>query len=721
MSIQKTPLEDPLGTTRGIMVVRTDLEGRLTYANQAYLNYMGLPAPPLGASALQHVAKEDLPLVLDTVNRILENPHRSYWVEFSKPLKKAWNRSRWELVAVLDPEGQPVGIQCAGYDISDSYRQARFEEPCVELLASGLKEALCSAEVLRRALEAAFRVVPVAQAGSATLLQPEGHFRFVAARGYDLEALQQVPLYPQEPLSLSRHIQARVFTQAEIARFNQRLDPERKALLEGPGRAGEIQAMLATPVVVKGVPRAYLYLDHFERADAFDETDVRHLEGLAHHVAWLLYGNELREEVRLGRYHDPRTGLANLHSLEEALVESLAPKALVALHCRSLERIKRLEGEGIWAAAVRDLAGALQGELRSADRLACEQGIVWLLLENVETPSDVLAVLARLKEHVQGQLSARWPQLDFNPRVGVAFARPEVSFRELPRAAAATLEQIQQPGQVRFYEPSLLQSTLEYDWLHQALWQALRPLKSGGVPLDFCLHYQPIRSLADGQLHHLEALLRWQHPERGPISPARFLSIVEEDGWMIELGDWILGEAVARAAQWGLPVAVNLAGSQLEPALPDRIALHLQRHGLAPQQLILEVTEQVLLDEARLAVLQELAHRGHPLHLDDFGTGFSSLERIARLPLAAIKLGQGFVKSLGPNPSPETSEARLMKAVQGLGSVLGLQIIVEGIETEKQRQFLLDEGSSLGQGYLLGRPAAVRPGNSIQALERRKA
>lgn len=709
---------DPLNITRGVMVVCTDLEGRFTYANQAYLDYMGLSTLPVGASALQHIAQEDLPAVLDTAQRILENPHQPCWVEFSKPLKPAWNRSRWEWVAVLDPAGQPVGIQCTGYDISDTYRQARFREASVELLASGLQEELCPAEVLRRTLEAAFRVVPVAQAGSATLLQPEGYFRFVAAQGYDLEALQQAPLYPQEPLSLSQHIQAQVFTQADIARFNRQLDLERRAVLEGPGRAGEIQAMLAVPVVVKGVPRAYLYLDHFERADAFDETDVRHLEGLAHHVAWLLYGNELREETRWSRYHDPQTGLANLYSLKELLADAAEPGAFVVLHCASLERLRRLEGEGVWVAAVRAIADVVRSELRSADRLVYERDGFWLLLEGIETSSEVMAVLRRLQERVQDKLASHWRQLDFNPRVGVAFASREIPTQELIQAAEAALQQVQQPGGIYFYEPILTRKALEDDWLHQALGQALRPLKSGGAPRGFALHYQPIRSLADGQLHHLEALLRWQHPERGPIAPVRFLSIVEEDGCMIELGDWILGEAMARAAHWGLPVAVNLAGSQLEATLPERIAFHLRHHGLAPEQLVLEVTEQVLLDEARLAVLQDLARQGHPLHLDDFGTGFSSLERITRLPLAAIKLGQGFVKGLGPNPSPETPEARLTKALLSLGNTLGLKIVIEGIETEAQRQFLLAEGFSLGQGYLLGRPAPLRPSDTMSALGR---
>lgn len=707
-----SPNPDPLNWTQGIMVVHTDLKGRLTHANRAYLEYMWLQTPPTGTNVLQQVDPKDQPAVMRVAEQVLQNPSQTFWIEMGKPLKKPWNRSRWEFTAVVDMQGRPVGIQCIGYDISEAYRRARFQEASLELLSSSLKEPLSPDATLQRALEAALKAVPIAQAGSATLLQPEGHFRFVAAHGYDLEALQQVCLHPQEPLSLSQHIKAKVFTQSEIARFNQRLDPERRAIIEGPGRSGEIQAMLATPVVVQGKPRAYLYLDHFECADAFDEVDLHHLEGLVHHVAWLLYGHVLHSEAR----QDPQTGLPNLHSFKEALAGlAPSPRALLALHCRSLERIRRLEGEEPWRAAVQTIAHAVQTRLRSADRLAFEKGIFWLLLEEVDTPSAVQSVLARLQESVRCHLADCWPHLDFSPRVGVAFAQPGMPLLELPQAAELALERAQS-GQVRFYEPSLVQSALEDDWLRQALGQALRPLKLGEAPLGFALHYQPIRALQDGQLQHLEALIRWQHPERGPISPARLLPIAEEEGWMLGLGDWILGEAIAHSAAWGLPVAVNLSGSQLEPDLPRRIRTHLSRHGLAPQRLILEVTERVALDEAGLSVLHTLALQGHPLHLDDFGTGFSSLERVASLPLSAIKLGQGFVKNLGPHPSSDTSGARLMRAVQSLGSSLGLQVIAEGIETEAQRRFLLAEGLALGQGYLLGQPTAVETNAQLQTL-----
>lgn len=702
---QDRPSFNPLEATRGLMVVCTDLEGRYTYANPAYLAYTGMKALPLGASALEHVAKEDLPQVMNTAKQALEHPGQAFWVEFSKPLRQAWNRSRWEFVAVCDEAGHPAGLQCMGYDISDSYRQGRFLEASLELLSSGLKEELSPEEVLQRALDAALAVVPAAQAGSATLLGPDGRFHFVAARGYDLAALKQVSLSPGEPLSLSRHIRAQVFTQADIAAFNARLDPERRALLEGPGRSREIQAMLATPVVVRGRPRAYLYLDHFGRPDAFDELDLRHLEGLAHHVAWLLYGEELQEELRFSRYHHPETGLENLRSLQELLLR-LPPghRALVALRCRSLERLRRLEGETVYFAAVCEIARVIQADLRLSDHLAWEENNFWLLLEGLREDREVYAVLERLQAGVKARLAVRFPDFDFKPQVGVILAQPGVSPLELPRAAELALDSAR-PGTVRFFDSSLAYDTRETVALRRALKRALSQ-GSSRVAESLALHYQPVFHLANQQLHHFEALLRWNPPGLGMVPPGKLLLLAEEEGWMSSLGDRILGMATQQAARWEIAVAVNLASSQLEPRLLDQVASHLTHNQLSPERLILEVTEEVALEEAGLEVLRALAERGHPLHLDDFGSGLSSLERITRLPFRAIKLGQGFMSSLGSLPVPHSPQARLLRALRGLAEGLGLEIIVEGIETQAQLEFLLAEGFTLGQGYLLGRPAA---------------
>ncbi|WP_243455320.1 EAL domain-containing protein [Meiothermus sp. CFH 77666] len=722
-----------LGDSTDFMVVHTDLNGFFTYANRSYLDYIGSSKPPLGQSALEYVSAEDRPRILEAAKNAISLPGRAFWVEVRKPLQRVWNRSRWVFLAICDSNGTPTGLQCLGFDISDVYRQNQFREASISLLSIGLRENLQPSELLQRALDVALGVVPVAQAGSATLRGPDGCFHFVAAHGYDLSALQQVCLNPTEPLSLTAHIQARVFGQADISQFNARLDPKRRSVLLGAGRAAEIQAMLATPVVVDGIPRAYLYLDNFHSADAFDALDLRHVEGLAHHLAWLLHGTEMREELRFSRYYDAQTGLPNARSLQETLVSRPpAPRALVGLQCRSLERIRRLEGEASWAKAVRGVAKVIEADLRSEDQLAWEGGAFWLLLEGISSSAEVYAVLERLRNGAKAQLETLWPQLDFSPRVGVAFSQPGLATTEMLKAAEVALRHSRDPGTVSFFDRDLAHKSFKEDALRQALGQTLRQLPPGNaqhgpgslldlkqVP-DFSqnhisnensssaglfLHYQPIFHLVTGHLHHFEALVRWMHPKLGSVPPDQFLQIAEEEGWMQRLGNWILGTAVEQAAKWGVPVAVNLSGSQIEPDLLLQLDGLLESSELRSNYLIFEVTEKVALDDACLQTLRALAERGHPLHLDDFGSGMSSLERITKLPLSAIKLGQGFIASLGITPRKDTPEARLLRALKGLGNGLGFDIIVEGIETQAQLDFLLEEGFTLGQGYFLGRPA----------------
>lgn len=288
-------------------------------------------------------------------------------------------------------------------------------------------------------------------------------------------------------------------------------------------------------------------------------------------------------------------------------------------------------------------------ELRPSDYLAYEKDTFWLLLEGVGNPSDIRAALAKLEDSVHSKLAARWPLLDFNPCVGVAFAQPVMAPYELPQAAQLALEQALL-GQVRWYEPSLVQSTLEETGYTKPYGRPYIRSSWGEPPWASAYTTSPSVPLAAQP--SITSRPCWQHPEQGMISPTRFLPILEEEGWIVELGNWIIGEAIARASAWGVPVAVNLASGQLEPSLPRRVIAYMAQCNLPPQELILEVTEQVTLNEISLSVLQNLALQGHPLHLDDFGTGFSSLERAATLPLSAIKLGQGFIKPWAPTPLP---------------------------------------------------------------------
>ncbi|MCQ4324558.1 intracellular signaling protein [Stutzerimonas stutzeri] len=223
------------------------------------------------------------------------------------------------------------------------------------------------------------------------------------------------------------------------------------------------------------------------------------------------------------------------------------------------------------------------------------------------------------------------------------------------------------------------------------------------------LHYQPQVCFEDGRLRGVEALARWHHPQLGNISPAHFVALAEQCGLIDELGRWVLHEACRQLAEWrrrGLAVptiSVNLSPSNFQnPELPATVAHALARHGVPAAELTLEITESVLMDTTPvfLATLQEIHAQGVSLSMDDFGTGFSSLSHLHRLPVQELKLDRAFVCDLERDAASRT----LSEAVLRLGESLQLSVVAEGIETEAQRCILARMGYRVGQGYLFSAP-----------------
>ncbi|WP_312373423.1 putative bifunctional diguanylate cyclase/phosphodiesterase [Stutzerimonas nitrititolerans] len=223
------------------------------------------------------------------------------------------------------------------------------------------------------------------------------------------------------------------------------------------------------------------------------------------------------------------------------------------------------------------------------------------------------------------------------------------------------------------------------------------------------LHYQPQVCFSDGRLRGVEALARWSHPRLGDISPARFIVLAEQCGLIDALGRWVLCEACRQLADWrrrelAVPaISINLSPSNFhDPGLPATIAHMLALHGLRPDELMLEITESVLMDTtpAFLKILREVHELGVLLSMDDFGTGFSSLSHLHRLPVQELKLDRSFVFDLEHDGASRT----LSDAVLHLGESLQLSVVAEGIETEAQRRILMQLGYQVGQGYLFSAP-----------------
>jgi EAL domain-containing protein (putative c-di-GMP-specific phosphodiesterase class I) len=228
------------------------------------------------------------------------------------------------------------------------------------------------------------------------------------------------------------------------------------------------------------------------------------------------------------------------------------------------------------------------------------------------------------------------------------------------------------------------------------------------------LHYQPIVRLDDRTVVAAEALLRWQHPDRGWLPPSEFMQLAEDSGAIVDLGRWVLQQACRDAAAWERRgaaedwrgVGVNLSRRQLDsPTLVDDVAAALRESGLPPHQLTLEITETALAEDVThaIAVMERLLDLGVGLAMDDFGTGYSSLADLQRMPIDVLKIDRAFVEGIARSEE----EWALTSAVVGLATSLGKRTLAEGIEEPAQLAHLRSLGCELGQGYLFARPMAV--------------
>jgi diguanylate cyclase (GGDEF)-like protein/PAS domain S-box-containing protein len=432
-----------------------------------------------------------------------------------------------------------------------------------------------------------------------------------------------------------------------------------------------------------------------------DITELRRIEAQLAHVA----------------RHDALTELPNRVLFREHVNAALGgsregePFAVLCLDLHRFKEVNESLGRPVGDELLRAVAARLANRLAETDMLARLGGDEFAVLQiAANQPMDASALAERLCDALKQPFELKGHQVAVEASIGVAVGPADGADADLLlQNADLALGKAKSDGRGvhRFFEPGMDRSMLERRKLETELRLAL---KNG----DFILFYQPLLHARSEQVTGFEALVRWRHSERGVLSPAAFLPLMEETGLIVPLGAWVMRQACADAARWPehVSVSVNLAASQFETG--DLVAVvvgALSAAALAPGRLVLEITETALLkdSEATLRILHMLRELGVRIAMDDFGTGYSSLSYLRSFPFDKIKIDGSFVRDL-----PDGADARaIVKAVATLGCNLGIEMTAEGVETIEQLSAVRAEGYTEIQGYLYSKP---RPASELAEL-----
>lgn len=425
-----------------------------------------------------------------------------------------------------------------------------------------------------------------------------------------------------------------------------------------------------------------------------------------------------QDEINMLAFYDPLTRLPNrrllLDRLKQAMATSIRNKRYGALLFIDLDDFKTLNdtrGHVIGDLLLQQVAERLSTCVREGDtvaRLGGDEFVVMLgeLGENVlESATQATTVGEKILSTLNQSYQLDHQAYHSTASIGVTlFPEQQGSIDVLLKRADLAMYQAKAAGRntLRFFDPEM-QATAT---IRAALEADLRVAVAQG---QFVLYYQA-QVVGEGRLTGAEALVRWQHPERGLVSPAEFIPVAEDTGLILHLGHWVLETACNQLALWAdqpnlahLAVAVNVSARQFHHRdFVDQVLALLAKTGASPNLLKLELTESLLVEnvEGVIAKMNALKARGVGFALDDFGTGYSSLSYLKRLPLDQLKIDQGFVKDI----LTDTNDAAIAKMVVALAESLGLTVIAEGVEIEAQRAFLARQGCHAYQGYLFSRP-----------------
>ena len=413
--------------------------------------------------------------------------------------------------------------------------------------------------------------------------------------------------------------------------------------------------------------------------------------------------------------HDSLTGLPNRALLTDRLLQAIAGSRRRGSHLGviflDLDRFKMVNdvlGHAVGDEVLQHVARRIAASIRPGDTVARLGGDEFVVVCDDISAIEIDGIATRLLAELGVPRPIAGREMSFTASLGIAISDDDATPERLLRDSDAAMYRAKERGRARIelFDVALRSRVERRQATASALHQALERE-------EFAVHYQPVIDLSTGAMVSAEALLRWNHPTRGLISPDEFIPLAEETGLIVPLGAWVLDQACAQLARWqdlesgpataNLTVAVNLSVRQmLGPDIAAAVEDVLRRNGVAAADLCLELTESVFMADVdyfgrTLAVLKDIGVR---LAIDDFGTGYSSLSYLQRYPVDVVKIDQSFVRRMGGAPQ----DAALVAAIVAMADALSLDVTAEGVETRQQLLALRALGVRHGQGFYLARP-----------------
>lgn len=598
--------------------------------------------------------------------------------------------------AIAWPSGQRRALSINGAPVKDAQGQIVRLVFTVNDITDQIQ-----AEIALRNSEAQLRLIADNMSDLVCLHDPDGIYTYVSPSCESILGFTPAELVGQDPY--------RFFHPEDCDRLNQ---TSHQSALRGGAAASTYR--------IRHKNGTYIWLETLTRPIFDDQDQVVGLQTTSRNVTEKV---DIQTQLEYDAGHDALTGLPNRARLLQQLDAAIAlaqPQQPCAVLFIDLDRFKVINdslghhiGDELLVAIAQKLNDITRPEDMAA-RLSGDEFVV--LLNDINGIGQAIQVADRLLEELRQPFAIQDRDVFVTVSIGIALCTPRhQSGVDLLRDADIAMYRAKAGGKGRYalFDPQMHLQVLREMHLEESLRRAIEHQ-------ELSLHYQPIVSLASGEIKGFEVLARWPHSQYGLISPAEFIPIAEEMGLIIPLGRWVLRAACAQFSQWrqrfpavrAMGLSVNLSVVQLHDAnVVSDLAELLSTLSLPSDCLTLEITESLLIDNVdyNQAVLEQIRSKGIRLSIDDFGTGYSSLSYLQRFPFCGLKVDRSFVSHLGT----EAENPLLIKSILALAESLNLDPIAEGIETEKQLEFLQANGCRYGQGFLFYKPM---PADQIETL-----